>query len=54
MINLLMRFYDVNSGYILISGTPIKEISRSSLRNKFGMVLQDTWLFNSTIHENIA
>lgn len=54
IINLLMRFYDVNSGYILISGTPIKEISRSSLRNKFGMVLQDTWLFNSTIRENIA
>ncbi len=54
IINLLMRFYDVNSGFILISGTPIREISRSSLRNKFGMVLQDTWLFNSTIHENIA
>ncbi len=54
IINLLMRFYDVNSGYITISGHPIKEISRSSLRNKFGMVLQDTWLFNSTIRENIA
>lgn len=54
IINLLMRFYDVNSGYIMVSGTPIKEISRSSLRNKFGMVLQDTWLFNSTIKENIA
>lgn len=54
IINLLMRFYDVNSGYITISGTPIKEISRRSLRNKFGMVLQDTWLFNSTIRENIA
>lgn len=54
IINLLMRFYDVNEGYISISGTPIKEITRSSLRNKFGMVLQDTWLFNSTIRENIA
>lgn len=54
IINLLMRFYDVNSGYITVSDTPIKEISRSSLRNKYGMVLQDTWLFNSTIRENIA
>jgi len=54
IINLLMRFYDVNSGYITVSGTPIKEISRNSLRSKFGMVLQDTWLFNSTIRENIA
>lgn len=54
IINLLMRFYDVNSGYITISNTPIKEISRQSLRNKYGMVLQDTWLFNSTIRENIA
>lgn len=54
IINLLMRFYDVNSGYITVSDTPIKEVSRSSLRNKYGMVLQDTWLFNSTIRENIA
>lgn len=54
IINLLMRFYDVNSGYITVSGTPIRAVSRSSLRNKFGMVLQDTWLFNSTIKENIA
>ena len=54
LINLLMRFYDVNSGYITVSDTPIKEISRRSLRNKYGMVLQDTWLFNSTIRENIA
>lgn len=54
IINLLMRFYDVNSGYITISDTPIKEITRSSLRSKYGMVLQDTWLFNSTIRENIA
>ena len=54
IINLLMRFYDVNSGYITVSDTPIKEISRNSLRSKYGMVLQDTWLFNSTIRENIA
>ncbi len=54
IINLLMRFYDVNTGYITVSDTPIKEITRSSLRNKYGMVLQDTWLFNSTIRENIA
>ena len=54
IINLLMRFYDVNSGYITVSDTPIKEITRASLRNKYGMVLQDTWLFNSTIRENIA
>ncbi|MBQ8451689.1 MAG: ABC transporter ATP-binding protein [Clostridia bacterium] len=54
IINLLMRFYDVNSGYITVSDTPIKEISRNSLRNKYGMVLQDTWLFNSTIRDNIA
>ena len=54
IINLLMRFYDVNSGYISVSNTPIKEISRKSLRSKYGMVLQDTWLFNSTIKDNIA
>ncbi len=54
IINLLMRFYDVNSGYITVSDTPIKEVSRSSLRSKYGMVLQDTWLFNSTIRDNIA
>lgn len=54
IINLLMRFYDVNSGYITVSDTPVKEITRSSLRSKYGMVLQDTWLFNSTIRENIA
>lgn len=54
IINLLMRFYDVNSGYITVSDTPIKEVTRASLRSKYGMVLQDTWLFNSTIRENIA
>ena len=54
LINLLMRFYDVNSGYINVSGYNIKEITRSSLREKYGMVLQETWLFNATIKENIA
>ena len=52
-INLLMRFYDVNSGKICIDGKPIDEISRHSLRKSFGMVLQDTWLFSGTIMENI-
>ena len=54
IINLLMRFYDVNTGSINLSGKDIREITRSSLRNKYGMVLQETWLFNSTIRENIA
>ena len=54
IINLLMRFYDVNNGSINVSGHNIKEITRSSLRNKYGMVLQETWLFNATIRENIA
>ena len=53
MINLLMRFYDVNSGEILVSNKPITKITRASLRDKYGMVLQDTWLFNATIKENI-
>lgn len=52
-INLLMRFYDVTSGTISIDGHPINEISRHSLRSSFGMVLQDTWLYNDTIRENI-
>lgn len=54
MINLLMRFYDVNSGDIKMSGKSIYEITRSSMRSKYGMVLQDTWLFNATIRDNIA
>lgn len=54
IINLLMRFYDVNNGSISVSNNNIKEITRSSLRNKYGMVLQETWLFNATIRENIA
>ncbi len=54
LINLLMRFYDPNSGSIKIDGTDIKRLTRSSLRGSFAMVLQDTWLFNGTIFENIA
>lgn len=53
MVKLLMRFYDVNSGEILIDGHNIKDFDRSSLREAFGMVLQDTWLFQGTIMENI-
>lgn len=53
LVKLLMRFYDVNSGEILIDGENIKNYKRSSLRNNFGMVLQDTWLFNGTILDNI-
>jgi ATP-binding cassette subfamily B protein len=53
MVNLLMRFYDVKSGKILIDGIDIRDIKRSSLRKLFGMVLQDTWLFNGTIRENL-
>jgi ATP-binding cassette, subfamily B, multidrug efflux pump len=53
MVKLLMRFYDVNSGAILIDGHDIKEFTRRDLRQMFGMVLQDTWLFNGTIMENI-
>lgn len=53
IINLLMRFYDVDKGEIKVSDKPITKITRSSLRNKYGMVLQDTWLFNATIKENI-
>lgn len=54
MINLLMRFYDVNSGEILVSGTDIRSITRASLRQSYGMVLQETWLKSGTIFENIA
>lgn len=54
MINLLMRFYDVNSGAILVDGTDIRDATRHSLRKSFGMVLQDTWLKAGTIRNNIA
>jgi len=53
VINLLMRFYDVNSGKIKVDGTDIREITRGSLRTSFGMVLQDTWLRSGTILDNI-
>lgn len=54
LINLLMRFYDVNKGRILFDGIDISKITRKELRENFGMVLQDTWLFKGTIAENIA
>jgi len=54
MVNLLMRFYDVNQGSIKIDGIDIRDMRRSGVRKMFGMVLQDTWLFNGTIKENIA
>lgn len=54
IINLLLRFYDINSGKISISGKNINDITRDSLRNKFGMVLQDTWIFTGTVAENIS
>lgn len=54
MINLLMRFYDVKSGEILVDGIPIQNMTRESLRTRFGMVLQETWLKQGTIAENIA
>ena len=53
MVKLLMRFYDVNSGEILLDGSNIKDFNRRELRDAFGMVLQDTWLFKGTIMENI-
>jgi len=54
LVNLLMRFYDVDSGRILIDGVPTNSMSRDDVRRTFGMVLQDTWLFEGTIRENIA
>lgn len=54
LINLLMRFYELNSGSISVDGVDIKEMSREELRSRFGMVLQDTWLFEGTIGENIG
>ena len=54
IVNLLMRFYDINQGEITIDGVNINEIKRQDVRRLFGMVLQDTWLFNGTIAENIA
>ena len=54
LINLLMRFYDVNSGTIRVSDIPIKDMTRKSLRNNYGMVLQETWLRSGTIRDNIV
>ncbi|MGI5902127.1 MAG: ABC transporter ATP-binding protein [Desulfitobacteriia bacterium] len=54
LVNLLMRFYEINSGRILIDGLDIRDLKRPELRQLFGMVLQDTWLFKGTIKENIA
>ena len=54
LINLLMRFYEVNGGRITLDGVPTAAMSRAGLRHNFGMVLQDTWLFGGTVAENIA
>ena len=54
LINLIMRFYDVKSGEIRLDGLPVKEIKRNSLRKNFAMVLQDSWLFNGTVRENLC
>lgn len=54
LVNLLMRFYDVDGGRITVDGADIRELSRENLRRLFGMVLQDTWLFEGTIYDNIA
>ena len=54
LVNLLLRFYELNGGRILVDGVDITNMTRAALRKKFGMVLQDTWLFNGTIRDNIA
>ncbi len=54
VVNLLMRFYEINGGSISIDGVDIRDMARDDLRRLFGMVLQDTWLFNGTIRDNIA
>lgn len=54
LVNLLMRFYEVDDGRIKVEGQDITGVTRDSLRRSFGMVLQDTWLFAGTIRENIA
>lgn len=54
MVNLLMRFFEINSGSITVDGTPIHDIRRDDVHNMFGMVLQDTWLFEGTVRENLA
>src|SRR6188768_3401621 len=54
LVNLIMRFYEVDSGRILLDGTDIAQMTRDDLRSRIGMVLQDTWLFGGTIRANIA
>jgi ATP-binding cassette, subfamily B, multidrug efflux pump len=54
LVNLLMRFYEIQEGSIRVDGVDIRDMRRGDLRQMFGMVLQDTWLFNGTIHDNIA
>ena len=54
MVNLLMRFFEINSGSISIDGTPISQLSRETVHNMFSMVLQDTWLFEGTVRENLV
>ncbi len=54
LVNLLMRFYDIQDGRIIVGGDPVTQVPRGVLRRRFGMVLQDTWLFSGTIRENIA
>lgn len=54
LVNLLMRFYEVGGGNIMVDGVPSREMARSELRSRFGMVLQDTWLFEGTIRDNLA
>src|SRR6185312_11264904 len=54
LVNLLMRFYELDSGRILLDGVDVARVSRDELRSKIGMVLQDTWLFGGTIRDNIA
>ena len=54
LVNLIMRFYEINAGNIFVDGIDIKDVKRSSIRKMFGMVLQDTWLFNGTIKDNIT
>ena len=54
LINLLMRFYDVDAGEISVEGRDIRQVTRRSLRASYGMVLQDTWLMSGTIRENIC
>ncbi|MFX3776852.1 ATP-binding cassette domain-containing protein, partial [Streptococcus suis] len=54
MINLLMRFYDVTAGHIVLDGVPISQYSREDLRRQIGMVLKETWIKSGTIHDNIS